>query len=135
MLQKIYRQLLNLYIKRQEELIKNGLSDNIIEENEKLNENKYNLEHFKNIHVFDINSLCFDIMEHVSVPKHVCIRNNNVKNEIFEKTNTTSEKLPVILRTDPVAKLLRMAPGDICEITRKSERCGKYKFYRICEQL
>ena len=74
-------------------------------------------------------------MNHVSVPKHVCIRNNNVKNEIFEKTNTTSEKLPIILRTDPVAKLLRMAPGDICEITRKSERCGVYKFYRICEQL
>jgi DNA-directed RNA polymerase subunit H (RpoH/RPB5) len=125
----------SLYKKGQEELIKNGLSDNIIEENEKLNENKYNLEHFKNIHVFDINSLCFDIMEHVSVPKHECIRNNSRKTEIFEMTNTTLNKLPIILRTDPVAKLLRMAPGDICEITRKSERCGEYKFYRICEQL
>ena len=51
----------------------------------------------------------------------------------MKKTNSSKDLLPVILRTDPMAKILRLCPGDICEITRNSERCGEYKYYRICE--
>ena len=67
------------------------------------------------------------------VPHHKCIRTQSEIEKIYENTNSSSAQLPKILRTDPMAKLLRMAPGDICEIERISDRCGEYKYYRICE--
>ena len=83
----------DVYKKGQEKLLIDNLSDKILEQNEKLGENKYNFSHFR---------------------------------------NAKDNQLPGIVRTDPMAKLLRLAPGDLCEITRDSERCGEYKFYRIC---
>ena len=131
--ENIQRTIESLYKKGQEELLINNLSDKIIEENEKLGENKYNFEHFKNIHIFNIDTLCYDILDHNIVPKHRCIRNNKEKEKIIKEVNISYNQFPVILRTDPVAKILRLSPGDICEIIRTSERCGEYKFYRICE--
>jgi len=123
----------DLYKNGQEYLFTNNLSDNILSQNEDLGLNKYNLNYFRNIHIFSIANLSFDIGQHFTVPKHRCIRNNIEKNSILKKTNTSKAQLPVILRTDAMAKILRLCPGDICEITRNSERCGEYKYYRICQ--
>lgn len=131
--ENIEKTIENLYKKGQEELTTNNLSDSIISENEKLEENKLRKEHFRNIHIYDINRLTFDPMKHILVPKHRCVRNNQEIEDILKKTNANKEQLPIILRKDPIAKLLRLAPGDICEITRISEKCGKYTYYRICE--
>jgi|TARA_B110000285_G_scaffold105040_1_gene119578 DNA-directed RNA polymerase subunit H (RpoH/RPB5) len=123
----------DIYKNGQEYLANNNLSDNILTQNEALGDSKYNLTYFRNIHLFRINNLSFDISSHFTVPEHKCIRNNKDKNSIRKKTNSSDNQLPVILRTDPMAKLLRMCPGDMCEITRNSERCGEYKYYRICQ--
>lgn len=123
----------DLYKFGQEQLKINGLSDNIIDENEKLNEKKYRTTYFRNIHLFCIDNLSFDISLNVSVPNHVCIRENEEIKKILEKVNATEDQMPIIFRTDPMAKLIRLCPGDICEITRKSQRCGEYKYYRICK--
>jgi DNA-directed RNA polymerase subunit H (RpoH/RPB5) len=123
----------DLYKKSQEYLVTNNLSDNILSQNEELGDNKYNLTYFRNIHLFSIDNLSFDINQHFTVPEHRCIRNNTEKTKIWKKTNTTEKQLPVILRTDAMAKILRLCPGDMCEITRNSERCGEYKYYRICQ--
>ena len=123
----------DLYKFRQGQLIINNLADNIIDENEKLNEEKYRLEYFQNIHIFSIDNISFDISLNITVPKHRCIRNNKEINNILKKVNARKEQMPIILRNDPMAKLIRLCPGDICEITRKSERCGEYKYYRICK--
>ena len=88
---------------------------------------------YSHIHIFNIHTLSFDITEHICVPKHRCIRNKNEINSILKKTNSVPSQLPIIQRTDPMAKILRLSPGDICEITRNSERCGDYLYYRICE--
>ena len=133
--ENIEKTIEDIYKKGLEELYINNLSDKIIDENEKLGNNKLRIEHFKNIHVFNINTLTFDIGKHSVVPKHECIRNKNEIDEILKKTNSEINKLPIILRKDPMAKLLRLAPGDICKITRKSEKCGKYIYYRVCESL
>jgi len=58
----------------------------------------------------------------LTVPKHVCIRNEEEIKKILKKVNATREQMPIILRTDPMAKLIRLCPGDICEIMRKSEK-------------
>ena len=123
----------DVYKNGQEYIATNNLSDNILTQNEALGDSKYNLTYFRNIHLFRINNLSFDISSHFTVPEHKCIRNNKDKNSIRKKTNSSDNQLPIILRTDPMAKLLRMCPGDMCEITRNSERCGEYKYYRICQ--
>ena len=130
--ENIEKTIEDVYKKGQEKLLIENLSDNILEQNEKLGDDKYNLEHFRNIHIFNIDNLGFDIEKHNCVPKHKCIRKLKEKEYILKKTNSEKNQLPGILRTDSMAKLLRLAPGDICEITRKSERCGEYNFYRIC---
>ena len=123
----------DLFKSNQQYLLINNLSDNILTENENLGDNKYNLNYFRNIHLFNIDTISIDITQHFTVPDHKCIRNEKEKKEIMKKTNSSKDLLPVILRTDPMAKILRLCPGDICEITRNSERCGEYKYYRICE--
>lgn len=123
----------DLYNLGQEQLKLNGLSDNIIEENEKLNEKKYRNVYFRNIHLFCIDNISFDISLNVTVPKHVFIRDKGEIETILKNVNATRDQMPIIFRTDPMAKLIRLCPGDICEITRKSERCGEYKYYRICK--
>ena len=131
--ENIEKTIEDVYKRGQEELLVEKLSDNIIEENEKLNDSKLRNEHFRNIHIFNINAITFDPLKHVLVPKHECIRKENEIEAILKITNTTRSQLPVILRKDPVAKLFRLAPGDICKITRTSEKCGEYIYYRICE--
>ena len=64
----------DLYNLGQEQLKLKGLSDNIIEENEKLNEKKYKTIYFRNIHLFCIDNISFDISLNVTVPNHVFIR-------------------------------------------------------------
>lgn len=123
----------DLYKFGQEQLKINGLSDNIIDENEKLKENKYRMDYFRNIYLFCINNISFDISVNITVPEHICIRDEEEINKILKKVNATRDQMPIILRTDPMAKLIRLCPGDICEITRRSERCGEYKYYRICK--
>ena len=120
-----------LNIKLQGPLIENGLSENIISE---MSENNISLEpkHFKNIHLFNINNLTNNILKHRLVPPHKAIRERKDIEEILEKCNCQLNQLPIILKSDIISKILRLSSGDICEITRKSDKCGVYPFYRIC---
>jgi len=131
--ENIAKTIEDVYYKGQEHILINNLSDEITEENEKLHKKKYNMKHFRNIHIFQLDNLSVDIGLHNIVPKHEAVRFEDEKNKIYESTNTNENQLPIILRTDPMAKLLRLAPGDICKITRRSERCGEYLYYRICQ--
>jgi len=123
----------DLYNSGQEELLKDGLSETIHNENEKLDSNKYNNAHFRNVHVFHLDTLSIDILSHSKVPKHVLIRNNDEIQKICDKCNCRKDQLPVIERNDAIAKRLRIAPGDICKITRISNTAGETDYYRICK--
>lgn len=123
----------NLYILGQEELSTLGLSETIQNENELLGENKYNINHFRNIHIYHLDSLSVDIINHSKVPKHIAIRDKPSIDLILEKCNCRIDQLPIILRNDAVAKRLRLAPGDICEITRVTQSAGDVVYYRVCK--
>lgn len=117
-------------------LLQNGfnerqLSEDIITE---MKENNYPLEnkHFRNVHIFDINHFTNDITKHRLVPKHIPIRNKKEIEEIFIKCNANNNQFPIISKTEIMAKITRLAPGDICKIIRKSPKCGEYPFYRVC---
>ena len=122
-----------LYSKGQEELNITGLSEQIHSENEKLEENKYVNQHFKNIHIFHLDSLSVDIMSHRTIPKHIPIRDKPTIDSILEECNATLNQLPIILRKDAMAKRLRLAPGDICKIIRITQTGGETPYYRVCK--
>ena len=105
-------------------------SDDIIDENEQL-QDPYRLTHFRNIHAFYLDHLATDITAHAIVPRHRCIRKSSEIQKILKRCNATISQLPIILRKDPMAKCLRLAPGDICEITRNSS-VGETTIYRVC---
>ena len=122
-----------LYLNGQQEILINDLSENIKSENKLLNEEKYSNYHFRNIHIYHLDSLCIDITQHIKVPKHVVIRDQPTIDNILIECNSRIDQLPVILRNDPMAKILRLAPGDICKITRTTRNAGEIFYYRVCK--
>ena len=122
----------SLNITLQNELESIELEDEIIEQMKK---NDFPLEkkHFRNTTLIDINSLTNNLLKHRLVPNHRAIRNKKEIIQILEKCNCKENQLPIILKNDKISKYLRLSPGDLCEITRKSIKVGEYPFYRICK--
>ena len=122
----------NMYLKGQDELIKTDISDAIKKEMDTNNFVMGN-SYFRNIHIFNIDTLTIDLLAHRLVPKHEVIRDKSAIDDIYKATHSNASLLPVILRTDSIAKLLRLCPGNICKITRPSEKSGYNICYRICK--
>ena len=122
----------DLNINLQNGLKEQGLSEDIISE---MKNNDFPLEnkHFRNIHLFNINNLTNNLTKHRLVPKHEPIRNRKEIEKILYQCNCTIYQCPIILKTDIISKFIRLAPGDLCKITRKSSKCGTYPFYRVCK--
>jgi DNA-directed RNA polymerase subunit H (RpoH/RPB5) len=108
------------------------IRDVIRDENLSL-EDSYNNYHFKNIHTFHLDTLSIDILKHSKVPKHEVFRFEKDIKQICEKCNCRKDQFPIIERNDAVAKRLRIAPGDICKITRISQTAGETEYYRVCK--
>lgn len=71
-----------------------------------------------------------NILDHEFVPKHEILSKKETK-EVLEEFNTEKHKLPNILLTDPVVKLIEAKVGDVIRITRKSPTAGQVLYYRI----
>jgi DNA-directed RNA polymerase I, II, and III subunit RPABC1 len=85
------------------------------------------------VQVFWLDTLIINIIKHEFVPKHRVITMEE-RTGILDKYDIVNyNQLPLILKTDPVAKFLGMRRGDICEITRPSETSGLYISYRLCQ--
>ncbi len=86
-----------------------------------------------NIQIFEIRELQFNITKHKLVPKHEIVKDSTEVDEIIKKYNLKSKfQLPIILRTDPVAKYLNLKNGDLVRIIRVSPTSGEYIAYRCC---
>jgi DNA-directed RNA polymerase I, II, and III subunit RPABC1 len=86
-----------------------------------------------NLQIFDIKQLQFNISKHVLVPKHDIIRDEKEIKSIIERFSLKSKyQLPIILKTDAMAKYLGLKNGDIVRITRDSPTSGEYVIYRCC---
>ena len=119
-----------------EELLKK--SDNlVIVVNDKINEpikriieETYYDGYF--IIVFTLEQLSYNIMNHVLVPSHKVLRDEE-KEQIKEKYNILDEsQFPEISRFEPVAKVIGLRPGQLCEIERKSKTAITNNYYRMC---
>ena len=83
--------------------------------------------------IYNIKRLLFDIHEHVMVPNHRILTENE-KKSLFLKYSITNPKneLPTISRFDPVALSIFIKPGEICEITRSTINGINGYYYRLC---
>lgn len=81
--------------------------------------------------VFWIKNLCFDITEHVHVPLHKKLSDDETK-LFLEQNNINKNKLPIIKRNDPVAKFYGVKKNDVVKITRNSINAPDYINYRLC---
>jgi DNA-directed RNA polymerase subunit H (RpoH/RPB5) len=85
------------------------------------------------VQIFNIDKLTFNVTKHELVPKHEIISKEE-KDELLKRYNLeTEDQLPIIKKSDPVAKYLGLRIGDVCRIIRRSETYGTYTNYRLCE--
>ena len=79
-----------------------------------------------------IKRLQFNILEHVLVPPHRILMETEVK-QIMVKYNITDKvQFPDISRFDPVARVIGLRPGQVCNIIRTSKTAIQANYYRIC---
>ena len=85
------------------------------------------------VNVINIKRLQFNILNHVLVPKHRVL--NDEETKIFKQRYNISDnsQIPDISRFSPVAQVIGMRPGQICEITRSSKTAIDTLFYRVCQ--
>ena len=75
--------------------------------------------------VMNIKRLQFNILDHILVPEHIILNDEEVET-MKRKYNITNEKIiPEISRFDPVALAINMRPGQICKIMRDSKTAIK----------
>lgn len=82
--------------------------------------------------VQSLKRLQYNIMEHVLIPHHKILSIQET-NAIRQKYNISNDgQIPALSRFDPVAQVIFMRPGDICEINRPSKTSISSKYYRVC---
>jgi DNA-directed RNA polymerase subunit H (RpoH/RPB5) len=79
-----------------------------------------------------IKRLQFNILEHSLVPPHRVMLESEVK-QIMTKYNITDRiQFPDISRFDPVARVIGLRPGQVCNIKRASKTAIQTNYYRVC---
>lgn len=86
-----------------------------------------------NMQYFVLAETLFNVTKHVLVPKHTVIKDEEEIEKIVSKYNLRSRlHLPLILKTDPVARYYDIKAGEIVKIVRVSPTAGEYIMYRCC---
>lgn len=70
-----------------------------------------------------------ETFEHELIPKHVLLSQEEVK-EVLARYRIAPYQLPHIKASDPAAREIKAAPGDIIRIIRKSPTAGEATAYR-----
>ena len=98
--------------------------------------NNQNIKNIKelnaHVEVFMLKELQYNISRHVLVPKHEIVRDEQFIENMLATYRLKKNQLPIIQKTDPMARYLRVAPGDLVKITRSSPSAGEAVVYRYC---
>ena len=103
---------------------------------EKINNfNAKNIDDFSEVdlQVFLLKELMYNVSKHSLVPKHIVISEPNEILSIVNMYNLKNKlQLPIILKTDPIARYLNLKSGHIVKILRPSPTAGISEYYRCC---
>ena len=83
----------------------------------------------KNIELIPRMFPAFNLFEHVMVPKHEIVADQE-RQEILQKYKVHPYQLPYINVSDPAVKAIGAKPGDIVKVIRESQTAGTYFAYR-----
>ena len=82
--------------------------------------------------MINIKRLQFNILKHALVPEHIVLNNAKV-DEVMKKYNILNKiHIPDISRFDPVAQVIGLRPGKVCQIIRPSKTSVTADYYRVC---
>lgn len=84
------------------------------------------------MNIFLCKELMYNPMKHELVPKHTKITEEEGKKLMEDLQLKSKTQIPLIQRTDVIARWLGLVQGDIVRITRYNETSGEYFFYRCC---
>lgn len=80
----------------------------------------------------NIKCLQFNILNHILVPNHYVMKDNEVKDVMFKYNIIDKNQFPDISRFDPVSRAIGLRPGQVCHIIRPSKTAIEADYYRIC---
>jgi DNA-directed RNA polymerase subunit H (RpoH/RPB5) len=80
----------------------------------------------------NIKRLQFNILEHKLVPPHRVLLNKEINDVMLKYNIKDKNEFPEISRFDPVAQVIGLRPGKVCEIIRISKTAIKAFYYRVC---
>jgi len=84
--------------------------------------------------VISIRSVMFNILKHQLVPQHRAMTMEEKKKIELDYNIISDSKYPDISRFSPVAAVIGLRPGQLCEIIRPSRTAVTSSYYRICSQ-
>jgi DNA-directed RNA polymerase subunit H (RpoH/RPB5) len=82
--------------------------------------------------VESIKRLQFNILEHSLVPPHRVLSDAEIADVMYKYNITDKVQFPDISRFDPVARVIGLRPGQVCNITRASKTAIETNYYRVC---
>jgi DNA-directed RNA polymerase subunit H (RpoH/RPB5) len=82
--------------------------------------------------VFMFSDLHFNPTKHHLVDKHTKLNKDEIKDLMTHYNIKSKTQLPIILKSDPIARWLGIRPGDIVKIDRYNPNSGLTYYYRAC---
>lgn len=86
----------------------------------------------KFVQFYGLQNFLFNVSNHIYVPKHRIMKSKAEIKELLEGFHTSIDKMPRILREDPMAKFIGAKPGDLIHIKGLYETTGFVNKYRLC---
>ena len=82
------------------------------------------------LQIFDIRNLLFNPATHIYTPKHEKMTDAEIKVLLDQYNVKSRSQLPIILKSDVMARWLGLRHGDVVRIHRTNPNSGEALFYR-----